>query len=85
MVVGAWLWVAACLGYTLVVAIVVAAAVRWTLPTPQPCEQYRIQRDNDWAVQVWSDLVRKKRRLAFKRRCWSFLGVHHRTIKQRAT
>ena len=77
------MWIAACVGYTLVVALVVAAAVRRTFPEPEPREQRWISHDADWAVRAWSDLVRKKRRLAFKRRCWSFLGVHLRTIKQR--
>jgi hypothetical protein len=83
MVVGAWLWIAACFGHTLVVALVVAVVVRWTLPEPHPRKQLWSSHDADWAVRAWSDLVRKKRHLAFKRRCWSFLGVHLRTIKQR--
>jgi hypothetical protein len=31
----------------------------------------------------WGSLVKRAQRLAFKRRCWAFLGRHLSLIKQR--
>ena len=32
--------------------------------------------------ELWADVVRRLRRLAFKCRCWAFLGHHLNAIKQ---
>ena len=34
--------------------------------------------------QLWASFDRRARRLAFKRRCWAFLGQHLKAIKERA-
>ena len=57
---------------------------RPSLGTPVHDEDDNHDKNDDLkAILAWSAVVCKYRRLAFKRRSWSFLGTHLRDIKVR--
>ena len=66
-----------------------AAAAAEPAEEPEVDEGFEVAYDREpdrtnlqfWRNWKWNDMIKRLRRLAFKRRQWSFLGAHLGTIK----